>query len=110
MICSKSYLLNNQITKITKFMSLNGFTANIRKSTISKLKNRHISGISKLVTEPDDALPKIWFCLPYLGKIGESLVKTCVNKICQNLNKLIKFIVIYQTKKVSYFLLNEDKT
>ena len=90
-------------------MSWDGFPANIRKSIISKLRNKHLSGISKPVTERDDSLPKIWFRVPYLGKIGESLVKTCIKKIRQNLNKTVKFIVVYQTKKVSYFLSNKDK-
>ena len=90
-------------------MSWNGFPTNIRKSIISNLKNKHLSGISKPVTEPDDTLPKIWFRVPYLGKIGESLVKTCIKKIRRNLNKPVKFIVVYQTKNVSYFLSNKDK-
>ena len=38
MICSEQFLLNNQITNITQFMSWNGFPANIKKSIISKLK------------------------------------------------------------------------
>ena len=84
-------------------MSWNGFPTNIRKSIISKLKNKHLSSISKPVTEPDDTLPKVWFLFPNLGKTGESL-KTCIKKIRRNLNKPTKFIVVYQTKKVSYFL------
>ena len=109
MVCSEPNLRNNKSTNITKFMSWNGFPANIRKSIITKLKSKHLSGISKPVTEPDDTLPKIWFRVPYLGKIGESLVKTCIKKIRRNLNKPVKFIVVYQTKKVSYFLSNKDK-
>ena len=100
------------ITNITKFMSWNGFPANIRKSIISKLKNKHFSGISKPVTEPDDALPKIWFRVPYLGKKFHTTViqvKTCIKKIRRNLNKQVKFIVVYQSKEVSYFLSNKAK-
>ena len=73
------------------------------------LKINIFPGISKPIREPDDTLPKIWFRAPYLGKIGESLVKTCIKKIRRNLNKPVKFIVFYQTKKVSYFLSNKDK-
>ena len=65
--------------------------------------------MSKPVTEPDDTLPKVWFRVPYLGKIGEGLLKTCITKIRRNLNKPVKFIVTYQTKKVSYFLSNKGK-
>ena len=91
MICGEPFLLNNQITNITKFMSWNSFPANIRKSIISKLKNKRLSGISKPVTEPDDTLPKIWFHVPYL-------YKTCIKKIRLNLDKPVQFIVFYQTK------------
>ena len=62
-------------------MSWNSFFANIRISIISKLKNKRLSGIFKPVTESNDTLPKIWFRVPYLGKVGESLAKTCIKKI-----------------------------
>ena len=41
--------------------------------------------------------------------IGEFLVKKLIRKLQRNLTKPVKFIVIYQTKKVSYFLSKKDK-
>lgn len=55
------------------------------------------------------SLPKIWLRLPYLGKPGENLFKTLIKKICQNLNKAVEFIIVYGTKKISYFISNKDK-
>ena len=40
---------------------------------------------------------------------SEYLVKKLIRKLQRNLTKPVKFIVIYQTKKVSYFLSKKDK-
>ena len=57
----------------------------------------------------DYPLPKIWLRLPYLGKKGEFPVKTCIKKIRRSLKIPVNFIVIYNTKKVSYFISNKDR-
>ena len=57
----------------------------------------------------DDNRPLIWLRVPFLGVQGEFLVKKLIKKIQRNLTKQVKFIVIYQTKKVSYFLPKKDK-
>ena len=54
-------------------------------------------------------LSKIWFCVPYPRRRGEHLVKACIKKIRRYLKEPVNFIVIYNTKKISYFLLNKDK-
>ena len=56
----------------------------------------------------DDNIPKVWIRIPYLEIQGENLLSSCLKKIRRCLNQLIKFIVIYNTKKVSYFISNED--
>ena len=53
--------------------------------------------------------PKIWIRIPYLGRKGEFLVKKLVKKIQRNLTEPVKFVVLYQTKKISYFLPKKDK-
>ena len=57
----------------------------------------------------DENISKIWVRIPFLGKQGEYLVKKLIRKLQRNLTKPVKFIVIYQTKKVSYFLSKKDK-
>jgi hypothetical protein len=54
-------------------------------------------------------MPKVWVCVPYLGKQGEILVKNCIKKIQRYLTVPVNFIVIYDNKKFSYFLSNKDK-
>ena len=108
-ICSNSTLLNKQIAQITKFMSWNGFNKNIRFSIIRKLKERQNLSKNHLTEQTgtdtsEDVSPKIWLRIPFLGKQGEFLVKRLIKKIQRNLTRPVKFIVIYQTKKVSYFL------
>ena len=39
-----------------------------------------------------------------MGKQGEFLVKKLLKKIQRNLTQPVKFVVIYDTKKISYFL------
>ena len=91
-------------------MSWNGFNKNIRLSIIRKLKERQNLSKNQLTkqtgtdTSPKDVSPKIWLRIPFLGKQGEFLVKRLIKKIQRNLTRPVKFIVIYQTKKVSYFL------
>ena len=44
-----------------------------------------------------------------MGKQGEFLVKKLLKKIQQNLTQPVKFVVIYDAKKISYFLPKKDK-
>ena len=57
----------------------------------------------------DENISKIWVRIPFLGKQGQYLVKKLIRKLQRNLTKPVKFIAIYQTKKVSYFLSKKDK-
>ena len=57
----------------------------------------------------DDTRPKIWLRIPFMGKQGEFLVKKLLKKIQRNLTQPVKFVVIYGTKKISYFLPKKDK-
>ena len=57
----------------------------------------------------DDPRPKIWIRILFLGKQGEFLLQKLLRKIQRNLTQLVKFVVIYDTKKMSYFLPKKDK-
>ena len=95
-------------------MTWNGFPANFRCAILRKLKSKHNSNdpapYSNTSSEnnsnniADENISKIWVRIPFLGKQGEYLVKKLIRK-----TKPVKFIVIYQTKKVSYFLSKKDK-
>lgn len=122
-ICSNMFLFKKQISCISKFMAWNGFPANIRSATLRKLKSKY--KITRPATDSieyseilsnnqtdhisDENIPKIWVRIPFLGKQGEYLVKKLIRKMQRNLTKKVKFVVIYQTKKISYFLSKKDK-
>ena len=114
-----TFLLNKQISIISKLMACNDFASNYRSAMLRKLKlkykinepatnNKTFSGIDSNNTS-DENIPKIRVRIPFLGKQGEYLVKKLIRKIQGHLTKPVKFIVIYQTKKVSYFLSKKDK-
>ena len=101
-------------------MAWNGFPANFRCAILRKLKSKHNSNdpapSSNTSSEnnsnniADENISKIWVRIPFLGKQGEYLVKKLIRKLQRNLTKPVKFIVIYQTKKVSYFLSKKDNS
>ena len=115
-ICSNTFFLNRQISTISKFMAWNGFPASFRCAILRELKSKHnsnnpapYSNTSSVYNTADENFSKIWVRIPFLGKQGEYLVKKLIRKLQRNLTKPVKFIVIYQTKKVSYFLSKKDK-
>ena len=119
-ICSNTFFLNRQISTISKFMAWNGFPARTRCAILRKLKSKHNSNnpapYSNTSSEnnfsnniADVNISKMWVRIPFLGKQGEYLVKKLIRKLQRNLTKPVKFNVIYQTKKVSYFLFKKDK-
>ena len=90
-------------------MSWNGFPLKIRNFLIHKLKNKVTSNINSSEQNVDSDLPKIYLRIPYLGKQGENLVSNVICKIHRSLKIPIKPIVIYQTKKTSFFCPKKDK-
>ena len=82
---------------------------------LRKLKSKHNSNDPASYSNnnsyniADKNISKIWVRIPFLGKQGEYLVKKLIRKLQRNLTKPVKFIVIYQTKKVSDFLSKKDK-
>ena len=110
MICSSKELFDNQIRKLKLFMSWNGFPTNIRALLINKLtRNNKKNSRFDSCTHENIPKAKIWLRIPYLGKQGENLVRNCVRKIRRYLKDPVDFVVIYNTKKISYFLPNKDK-
>ena len=56
----------------------------------------------------DDDTPKIWFRVPYIGPVGEKFAKKCISKLRKCSKKELKFILMYDTKKVAFFCSNKD--
>ena len=54
-------------------------------------------------------IPEINFRLPYARKVGEKLLKRCLKKVKHYLNSNVKFRVLYNTKKISFYCNIKDK-
>ena len=69
-------------------------------------ENRHTNptNLNEQQLDEKDDIPAIWLRIPYIGPQGESLVSKCISKLkgCMK-NKNIKFIVMYNTKKIAFF-------
>ena len=89
-------------------MAWNGFHTRVKNAIINRLLKKHTQTQQNNNETLDDIRPKIWIRLPYLGNHGENLVRTLLKKIQRCLKQPINFIVIYNTKKISYFVSNKD--
>ena len=91
------------------------YSTDARKNEICLLNSKDPAPYSNTSSENnsnsivDENISKIWVRIPFLGKQGEYLVKKLIRKLQRNLTKPVKFIVVCQTKKVSYFLSKKDK-
>jgi hypothetical protein len=54
--------------------------------------------------------PTIWIHLPFIGKRGTSLIRSCTNKISRLLTARPKFITIYNTTSTNTYLSLKDRT
>ena len=89
-------------------MAWNGFPTRVKNAVINRLFKKHTQTPHNNNNQKlEDIRPKIWICLPYLGNHGENLIRTLLKKIQRCLKQPINFIVIYDTKKISYFVSNK---
>ena len=109
-ICSTEELLNQQIKKISLLMSWNGFPSYISKALLHYLKwNVRDRCVVNEINNKKENETEIFFCLPYAGSKGEQLVKYCLKKIRRCLKINVKFVVVYDTKKISFYCNVKDK-
>ena len=106
-ICSNRKLLSNQISKITKYMSWNCFPKYARNSILNRLRDTRKSN-SPYNGSQENPTITIYVQLPYAGIKGEQLLKSVIHKMKQFLKQNIKFKIVYDTKKMSYFCSTKD--
>ena len=94
--------------KILSFMSWNGFPNYVSKPLLRRLKSDSTIPSSKNSIEKSE-IPEIIFRLPYAGKVDEQLLKLCLKKIKRCLNSNVKFRVLYDTKKMSFYCNIKEK-
>ena len=111
-ICSNRSLFQAQKTRINKILSWNGFPTYVRKKLLKQFtdtsereRNPQPTGISNVDKEIDSLSLKI----PYMGVVGEKLVKTLKRKVQTNLSRKLNIRVIYTTNKLSKFCSVKDK-
>ena len=110
-LCSTKELFDKQIGKMKQFMSWNGYPKTFANYLITKLQRHKLCNESsdKNHQADNENIPKIWIRLPYLGQKGEFLIKTCISTIQRWQKSATKFVVLYNTKKISFFTSNKDK-
>ena len=87
-------------------MSWNGFPKYVGRSIVKKTlqkKKGAVTDKSEL-----DEIPKIWFRIPYIGPVGEQLAKRCISKLKRCSKEELNFVLMYDTKKLSFFCSNMD--
>ena len=104
-ICNNAVLFSKQLSSIKSFLSWNGYPKNVRNAILHRLSRNN----KKVNNDEDNQLIKIYFRLPYAGIKGEQLVKSYIRKMRRFLKTNVKFIVLYDTNKISYYCSNKDK-
>ena len=89
-------------------MSSNGFPNYVSKPLLVRLKSNSTIPSRNNSTEKND-IPEIIFPLPYAEKVGEQLLKCCLKKVKGCLNSNVKFRVLYDTKKMSFYCNIKEK-
>ena len=109
-ICSPNKL-SNELKRIRKYISWNGFPKHIGNKIINNTlrKDSNPTTINKKECVDNKI---IYFNLPYLGPKGDQLAKSCITKIKKCLKKdvTVHFKIYYKTNKLSFFTNNKDHT
>ena len=107
-ICSNAQLFDQQVMKLRKFMSWNGFPQRVRNSVIKRLHNIVKRPRVDNRIDNTDTTPTVWIKLPYAGKVGEDLVHKLIKKLNRSFTNKVTFIIRYDTTKTSYYCSNKD--
>ena len=101
-ICSNSVLLHNELQRITKFVSWNGFPRRLVSKLINKFTPTTNDNSSENNNNTDPR--RIWIHLPFIGKRGTILIRSCTTKISRLLKDRVKFITLWDTTNTNAFL------
>ena len=85
-------------------MSRNGFPNYISKALLHRLKsNVRNRDIINEINNNKENVAEIFFHLSYAGSKDKQLVKHCLKKIRLCLKINVKFVVVYDTKNISFY-------
>ena len=105
-ICSSDAALKKQISRILSFMSWNGYPIAVARSMLKRLQFNKERNVDETT---DSDVPKVYIKICYAGEHGEHLLKSCVKKLKRFTKKNIRFVTLFQTKKLSMFCPTKDK-
>ena len=101
-LCSPTKI-KDELKKIRKFASYNGFPKWIVSSTIKKCNSPNNRN------EQDEQWPTLFLSLPYIGNESEQIVKKSRRKLSRFLKEKVKINVFFKTTKLCFFTSNKDK-
>ena len=90
---------------------------NISKSTLKRFSTLVSQQINQTfsarnpnepTTHESESIPAIWIKLPFIGKKGCSLVRSCTRKISRLIKKPVKFVTLWHTVNASTFTTQKD--
>ena len=97
-ICSSKRLLKIQIELMEQFMLWNDFPKYIRKFLLKNICKEAPKQGKNTVNKNN--ILAIWIRLPYIGSIGEHLLKQCIRNVKHSCTTDIKFVILYNTRKI----------
>ncbi len=115
-ICSNIDLLKKELQRIAEFASWNGYPRHMTNKLINAFSPpplNHDTAPDNNNTENENTNPNpptIWIHLPFIGKRGSSLIRSCTNKISRLLIARPTFITIYDTTNSNTYLNLKDRT
>ena len=97
--------LTKQLSNLKSFMSWNGYPTHVVRSLFKRLQEN-----SKRGGDPDDAeLLKVFVKISYAGEQVERLLRSSLRKLSRFTKENVRFVTLFQTKKLSMFCPTKDK-
>ena len=88
-------------------MLWNDFPKYIHKSLLKNIFKEVPKQEKNIVNKNN--ISTIWIQLPHIGIKGKNLMKQCIRKVKRNCTTDIKFVILHNTKKISYYCTVKDK-
>ena len=107
-ICSANYF-NHEIQLIKRYAVWNGFPRNIVNGIIKRALRNNDN--NNTFNDNDIDAVTIYIRIKYSGETANRLIKQCIKKLykCLKTEKRVKFVLQYETTKLSYFTNTKDK-
>ena len=109
-ICSDSSLLREELKRIAEFASWNGYPRRMVNKLIESFSPKTNDTANSTHHHDGPVLPTVWIHLPYIGKKGTLLIKSCTRKISRLLKSPCKFTTTHDTTNSNTFLSLKDRT